>query len=80
MIVLTQRTYRKIDRAINYPSVTGGLGVRATRQPGGSVTVNIPPTGDGAGLPVGGPPGLPYDPSYLPPEPPYDPYEPITPS
>lgn len=80
MIVLSNRTYRKIDRAINYPSITGGQGVRATRQPGGNVTVSIPPTGDGGGLPVGGPPSPPYDPTFVPPSPSYDPYEPINPS
>ncbi len=81
MIFLKPSTFAKMERAIKYPSITGGLGVRVDRQPGGGISMNLPPVTDGGGLIVGGPPLDPEDPPAYPPDyPPYDPYEPSSPS
>lgn len=83
MIVLRNSTYARIQRAIKYVSITGGQGVRVNTSAGGT-SINIPPTGDGGGLTVGGPTGPQNPPDYpviiRPPVPPYDPYEPSVPS
>jgi hypothetical protein len=78
MIFLKNSTFAKIERAMKYPSITGGLGVRVDKQPGGGLSLNIPPVSDGGGMIVGGPGGdLPDDPYVEPPwVPPSDPYQP----
>lgn len=87
MILLSEKTYKIWERAIKYPSITGGRGVRVDRQPGGGIQIQIPPTGDGTGV-ILGPPYIPDDPSgdesqmtvLLPPYTSDDPFAPDGPS
>lgn len=86
MIVLSPATFARMERAIKYPSITGGRGVRVDRQPGGGVSINMPPVSDAGGLPIG-PPGVPTaepgpEPSIIfPPwQEPYNPFGPANPS
>lgn len=73
MFILRESTLRRINRAIKYPSITGGRGVRVLRQPGGGIGIGFPGIPDTSGL--GGFVNGPFSPPN-----PYNPYEPTSPS
>lgn len=58
MIVLKKKTYDRILKAVIYPSITGGRGVRATRMPGGGVRIDLEGPNDGGGIGWDGPPPI----------------------
>lgn len=79
MIVLRPSTYKRLLRAINVVSITGGRGVKITKQPGGGASVDGGSWGgDAGGLPASQPSPGPNMPDLWPDS--YDPYAPSSPS